>query len=160
MSKLLRKKQSNQSIKKRKSTRPKNQKKQKRKTRKTRKTNNFKGGSECNIVGFIKEVDIPKIISKQPKCQICNIQFNNPSYPPIYRTECCHVFHFNCLQNYCQDGITRNDQNNIFFPNCPVCNADISNDCMSTEAFKENFLDTDNFDSYLYNIYESQERMT
>lgn len=157
MTKLLRKNKSKKSIKKRKSTRQKYPKKPKRKTRKT---NNFKGGSECDIIGFIKEVDIPKIISKQPKCQICNIQFNNPSYPPIYKTECCHVFHFNCLEDNCKNQYNRNNDKSFFLPSCPICNRQIPIDCMNVEAFREKFLDTDNLDPYLYNIYESQERRT
>lgn len=118
MSKLLRKKQSINKRKKKYSTSKKiSSKKRKtsrtsrtsrrtsKKKRVTRKNNNIKGGSECEIKGYIKKNDIQKVVSKQPNCQICHEKFKIPSNTDngegddaIYRTECCHVFHLNCLE--------------------------------------------------------------
>jgi hypothetical protein len=158
MNKLLRKKKS---INKRKKISTK--KRRTKKKRITIKNNNIKGGTECEIRGYIKKNNIPKVVSNHPKCQICHEKFKIPTEADngegdeaIYRTECCHLFHLNCLENYCKNGITRNNMGNTFFPNCPVCNADISSDCLSVEAFREKFLDTQGLDDYLMNIYENQ----
>ena len=86
-------------------------------------------------------------------CPICHEEYGTTQ--AIYKTECGHIFHNNCLNDYCEhyDG-------NIV---CPMCRANIGeNACMDVWAFKNKALGRLNNDLYFRNnphvqsIYNSQ----
>jgi hypothetical protein len=173
MRKLFRKKLSKKIINKRK--RHNTKRKKRSANRVTKKPNNTtrnkRGSGEKDIMSFIKKEDIPTVVSKQPICQFCNQSFKIPSKSDtgvgddaIYKTSCGHIFHVNCLEHQCRKMLNQNKGNttitDFIHPKCPVCGSNISHDCISVEAFKEKYLDTDDLDTYLMNIYESQQSET
>lgn len=63
-------------------------------------------------------------------CPICHEKYGTAK--AIYKTNCNHIFHNDCLNEYCelqQGEIT-----------CPLCRADVGNLCMDVWAFKEHAL--------------------
>lgn len=73
-------------------------------------------------------------------CPICQLKYGKKK--AVYKTECNHVFHNDCLNDYCesQGGIIR----------CPICRTNLDYVCMDVWAFKEHALGENN-DSYLFN---------
>ena len=95
-----------------------------RKTRKTlkfRKTNKFRGGEN------------------EDKCPICLEEFDKNKI--IFNTDCNHKFHKLCLNIFC-----RKSTNKVEIP-CPLCNTNISKNCISIINEKP---DTE-FLSYMWN---------
>jgi hypothetical protein len=86
-------------------------------------------------------------------CPICHEEYGTTQ--AIYKTECGHIFHNNCLNDYCE-----HYGGNIV---CPICRANIGeNACMDVWAFKNKALGRPNNDLYFRNnphvqsIYNSQ----
>jgi hypothetical protein len=73
-------------------------------------------------------------------CPICHEEYGTTQ--GIYKTSCNHIFHNNCLNEYCE-------LNNGEIQ-CPVCRGDLGHTCMDVWAFKEKSLGTDN-DDKLFN---------
>jgi hypothetical protein len=60
-------------------------------------------------------------------CSICHENYGTSQ--AIYKTPCNHVFHNNCLNQYCEMY-----EGNIV---CPICRSDLGDSCMDVWAFKE-----------------------
>ena len=63
-------------------------------------------------------------------CSICHEPYGTTT--AIYKTPCRHIFHNDCLYNYC-----KSTNGKIV---CPVCRADVEEACMDVSAFKEKAL--------------------
>jgi hypothetical protein len=85
-------------------------------------------------------------------CTLCDKPYG--SSQAIFKTPCDHLFHNNCLNEYCEK-----NNNNI----CPVCGKDIGYSCTDVYAFKEKLLGDDKGNPLfegnekILNIYEGQE---
>jgi len=86
-------------------------------------------------------------------CSICHENYGTSQ--AIYKTPCNHVFHNNCLNQYCEMY-----EGNIV---CPICRSDLGDSCMDVWAFKEMALtDRDDVplpfqsDEHILNIYRNQ----
>jgi hypothetical protein len=64
------------------------------------------------------------------KCPICQDDYGKTE--AIFKTRCNHLFHNNCLYDYCVK-----NRGNI---KCPVCRSDIGYACTDVAGFKEKFL--------------------
>ena len=62
-------------------------------------------------------------------CPICQDRFGTTT--AVYKTNCKHIFHNNCLLKVCESQRRRE---------CPLCRKDIDEDCGYVRAFKENAL--------------------
>lgn len=63
-------------------------------------------------------------------CPICHDNYGTTK--AIYKTVCNHIFHNDCLNEYCEI-----QQGEIV---CPVCRADVEYACMDVWSFKNNSL--------------------
>ena len=63
-------------------------------------------------------------------CPICYEKYGTNN--AIYKTDCNHIFHNDCLNEYCE-----HTNGNI---TCPVCRADVGDACNAVWAFKEKML--------------------
>lgn len=89
--------------------------------------------------------------NKDDLCPICHEIYGIEH--AIFKTPCNHMFHNNCLDQYCETY-----EGNV---QCPVCRSNIGNSCMSVWAFKTKSLGNPDgkplFDSeHIYKIYNSQ----
>ena len=62
-------------------------------------------------------------------CPICQDIFGITT--AVYKTDCNHIFHNNCLLKTCESQE---------IPKCPVCRHELGYDCIDVWAFKENAL--------------------
>lgn len=96
-------------------------------------------------------LDITKY-NKNDLCPICHEDYGTEL--AIYKTPCNHMFHNNCLNQYCE-----HKNGDIV---CPVCRSDIDSSCIDVWAYKKKDLSnpdgTPLFDNeHVYEIYNSQE---
>ncbi len=93
--------------------------------------------------------DVDKYNPKD-KCSICYEEYGTTQ--AIYKTPCNHMFHNNCLNEYCE-----HHEGEIV---CPLCRADIEYTCMDVWAFKNKSLGSQKgiiFDNeHVDKIYNSQ----
>jgi hypothetical protein len=86
-------------------------------------------------------------------CPICLHEYGTSQ--AIFKTRCNHVFHNNCLNEYCDT-----HRGNI---KCPICRSDIGYACTDVWTFKEKLLGNPdgsplfNGNEHILNIYEGQE---
>jgi hypothetical protein len=69
----------------------------------------------------------------------------------IYKTSCGHIFHNNCLLDYCE---SRNGE-----IECPICRSNLEYECMNVWAFKHMSLDAStafNGNQHVLDIYNNQ----
>jgi hypothetical protein len=69
-------------------------------------------------------------------CPICYEKYGTTQ--GIYKTNCNHIFHNNCLNEYCE-----HNNGEIV---CPICRADVGYTCTDVWAFKEQLLGNMNGD--------------
>ena len=88
-------------------------------------------------------------------CPICLEKFADTPDKAIYKTDCGHIFHNDCILEICEQ---KNGD-----AKCPICRKPLENDCNDVYAFKEKVLgrmekpDEPYFeDSEIQNIYEKQ----
>lgn len=141
--------------------------------RKTKRNRKMKGGDPVSP-GFIKIKDIKHDENGESEiCAICQGSLLDISDKGIiYQLSCGHQFHNNCLSRWCDintekvdaqfkkdHGYNSNSPRNGHFREpvhfkCPICNRsniDESNDCLSMDAFKDNYLfDKEQFTSEEY----------
>lgn len=84
-------------------------------------------------------------------CPICHDEYGTTQ--AIFKTPCNHIFHNNCLNQYCE----HNNGNVV----CPVCRRDIGYSCTDVWAFENKALGnpegTPLFNNqHVYSIYNSQ----
>jgi len=119
-----------------------------RKSRKSRTTRNKKyvGGGD-----WIDNDTLPK----EDICPICHEEFSKTPEQAIYKTDCGHVFHNNCLNNMCESN-EKNNSNQV----CPICRADLytekSDQCTDVWAFANEALDTKDLDAKNLALYEGK----
>jgi hypothetical protein len=78
--------------------------------------------------GFVSQKHVPK-----DDCAICLKSLNNPK-KAVYRTQCGHFFHNNCLDQLCESS----------YPElkCPICRRILDEEeCSTFAAFKEKMFD-------------------
>ena len=142
-------------IKNIKKTQKKTRRNEKRRTRRSnkpsRKTRHSKkyfgvGGGEWIDSETLPEEDI---------CPICHEEFSKTPEQAVYKTDCGHVFHNNCLNRLCETS-----EKNSITPKCPLCREDLYNEksdqCTDVWAFANKALDTNDLDSKNKAIYEAQ----
>jgi Ring finger domain len=92
---------------------------------------------------------------KDDKCPICHDYFRETTDKVIYKTDCGHLFHNNCLNDYCNH-IGRNNPNRILNTiSCPICGRDLGYACIDVDAFQDKFLEA-NLSDKVREIYESE----
>ena len=84
------------------------------------------------------------------QCGICQRSFRETPGLAIYKTDCGHLFHNDCLYNKCIA-----NRNNWY---CPICNTRITEDqCTDVWAFKNKAMDErDIRNNEIRNIYINQ----
>jgi hypothetical protein len=134
--------------KKRKSKKRKSNKnnKTKRNKRKYKRKRTFRGGGTWIDNEKIPEEDI---------CPICHEEFSKTPEQAVYKTDCGHLFHNNCLNRVCETS-----EKNSITPTCPLCREDLNNEnsdqCTDVWAFANKALDTNDLDTKNKAIYENQ----
>jgi len=122
-----------------------------RKSRKSRKSiirrnKKYVGGGE-----WIDNDTLPK----EDICPICHEEFSKTPEQAVYKTDCGHVFHNNCLNNMCLSN-EKNNSNQV----CPICRADLntekSDQCTDVWAFANEALDTKDLDAKNLALYEGK----
>jgi hypothetical protein len=75
-------------------------------------------------------------------CSICHDDFGTQQ--AIYKTPCNHIFHNNCLNDYCENAgsiFASEDDEQMFMLPCPMCRANLDeNVCNDVWAFEEHAL--------------------
>jgi hypothetical protein len=78
-------------------------------------------------------------------CTLCDKEYGTSK--AIFKTPCDHLFHNNCLKDYCEDKEkeekikkVKNKEYKMEAPGCPVCGKDIGYSCIDVWAFKEKLL--------------------
>ncbi len=86
----------------------------------------------------------PKQYNPKDVCSLCLKKFGVKK--AVYKTQCNHIFHNNCLENYC-----KHNSDNI---QCPLCREFID-DCNRLRAFRKHLLDPNIFDNkHVKHIYD------
>jgi hypothetical protein len=134
---------------KKKHKKQKTKKNKKRNKRQSRKNKTFRGGGRWIDNETIPEEDI---------CPICFDDFSETPDQAVYKTDCGHVFHNNCLNKVCEI----NEKSNVE-PTCPICRADLNTDksdqCTDVWAFANKRLDTKDLDAKNLALYEGKPPM-
>ena len=140
------KKQKTKKNTKKKTKQSKRKSRKSRKFRKSRKNKTFRGGGKW--VG--EEDDLPETM-----CPICFDDFSETPDQAVYKTDCGHVFHNNCLNKYCIKNERRGNPQI-----CPMCRKDLntekSDQCTDVWAFKNKALATSRLDQKNREIYDRQ----
>ena len=88
-------------------------------------------------------------------CPICFDDFSETPDQAVYKTDCGHVFHNNCLNKYCTKNERRGNPQI-----CPMCRKDLntkkSDQCTDVWTFKNKALDTSSLDQKNRAIYDAQ----
>jgi hypothetical protein len=85
-------------------------------------------------------------------CPICHDNYGTTK--GIYKTECNHIFHNDCLNEYCE--LKHGEIS------CPICRGDVGDACMAVWAFKEKALGNPmsgplfNGNQHILDIYRNQ----
>jgi hypothetical protein len=120
--------------------------KKSRKSRKSRKNKTFRGGGKW----VVENDDLPETM-----CPICFYDFSETPDQAVYKTDCGHVFHNNCLNKYCIKNERRGNPQI-----CPMCRKDLntekSDQCTDVWAFKNKALATSRLDQKNREIYDRQ----
>jgi len=134
---------------KKKHKKQKTKKNKKRNKRQSRKNKTFRGGGRWVDNETIPEDDI---------CPICHEEFSKTPEQAVYKTDCGHVFHNNCLNSMCLSN-HKNDSS----PVCPICRADLNTDksdqCTDVWAFANELLDPKDLDAKNLALYEGKPPM-
>ena len=93
----------------------------------------------------------------QEVCPICLEKFNETPNKAIYKSDCGHIFHNDCLVKVCEG----TDMEKM---NCPLCRKPLEDDCNDVYAFREKVLGRQYApegapyfsDPEIQNIYENQ----
>jgi len=121
-------------------------KQSKRKSKKSRKNKTFRGGGKW----VVENDDLPETM-----CPICFDDFSETPDQAVYKTDCGHVFHNNCLNKYCIKNERRGNPQI-----CPMCRKDLntekSDQCTDVWAFKNKALATSRLDQKNREIYDRQ----
>ena len=125
-----------------------------RTSRKTRKNRKSTTRRNKKYVGGGKWID-NDTLPIEDLCPICHEEFSKTPEQAIYKTDCGHVFHNNCLNNMC-DSNHRNNSNQV----CPICRAELntekSDQCTDVWAFANEALDTRVLDAKNLALYEGK----
>jgi hypothetical protein len=117
----------------------------------TRKHKRYHGG---NTSKWFTYDELPED-KKDEKCPIYHEYFVETPDKVIYKTDCGHFFHNDCLNEYCNH-IGRNDPTrNINTITCPICGRDLGYACMDVDAFQDKSLET-NLSYNVREIYEGK----
>jgi len=123
--------------------------KTKRNKRKYKRKRTFRGGGEWIDNESLPEEDI---------CPICHEEFSKTPEQAVYKTDCGHVFHNNCLNSMCLS-----NHKNDSIPVCPICRADLntvkSDQCTDVWAFANELLDPKDLDAKNLALYEGRPPM-
>jgi hypothetical protein len=127
-------------------------KKQHYKKTKRSKNKMIVGGGE-----WLTDEELPEY-NKDDICVLCQEKFSETPDKAIYKTDCNHNFHNNCLNDYCVDYIKRYKTDENPYPEaiCPICKKDLGYDAMDVYAFAEKSLDT-KLNPNVKKIYDAQE---
>ena len=116
----------------------------KRKSQRSRINKKYLGGGDWIVNDNLPDEDI---------CPICHEKFSETPEQAIYKTDCNHVFHNNCLNEIC----IRSETGGVK-PTCPICRKELDlNECTDLWAFKEGVLDADGLKPEIKEIYDNQE---
>ena len=89
-------------------------------------------------------------------CSICQEPLGTQQ--AIYKTPCNHLFHNNCLNQYCEMEGRMDPQTGTFTLSCPLCRSNLDeNICNDVWAFREKVLGTPlpfQNDPHILHIYE------
>lgn len=96
-------------------------------TRKVRKSYKKRGGGE-------KWKTSDEITDKRDVCPICLVEFSETPNKAIYKTDCNHLMHNDCLSEYCE---IKED-----VAECPICRASLGDQCNDVSEFKDKNLGT------------------
>jgi len=95
------------------------------------------------------------VVVEDAMCPICHENFAETPNQAIYKSDCGHVFHNDCMLQVCQLPLDKRI--------CPMCRKPLEDDCSDVYAFKNKALvDPDNEeapyfeDIEIQNIYENQ----
>jgi len=142
--------------------------------RKTYKKKNHKRDKRRKRITYNRSGKFSKIRSKKYKgggtwvdndtlpekdvCPICHEEFSKTPRQAIYKTDCGHLFHNNCLNEVCETNERSNAQ-----PTCPICRRDLYSDnsdqCTDVWAFANKTLDTNDLDAKNLALYEGKPTM-
>jgi hypothetical protein len=148
--KRKRKSQRTYSIKKRRKNteRERNYKKKTKRNRNQRKNKkNYRGGDYNGEWLTYHELPEDK---KDELCSLCHVKFSETPDKVIYKTECGHLFHNKCLNDYCE----HHSELKIYAINCPICRKDLGWTCINVDAFSEKYLDSTDLSKKAKEIYE------
>jgi len=138
-------KKSKKKLKKQKTKKITNRK-TKRNKRKYKRKRTFRGGGKW----LTDDDDLPETM-----CPICFDDFSETPDQAVYKTDCGHVFHNNCLNKYCTKNERRGNPQI-----CPMCRKDLytdkSDQCTDVWAFANKRLDTKDLDAKNLALYENQ----
>jgi hypothetical protein len=115
----------------------------------TRRNKKYSGG------GRWIDLDNDNTFNADDECPICLQRFSDTPDLAIYKTDCNHIFHNNCLNRTCFiAGRAGND------PVCPYCRTDLETEdsmqCRDVYAFRNKRLDTSRLSATNRAIYEAQ----
>jgi hypothetical protein len=115
----------------------------------TRRNKKYSGG------GNWIDVDNDDTFNADDECPICLNRFSDTPELAIYKTDCGHIFHNNCLNRTCF--IAERAGND---PVCPYCRTDLETEdsmqCTDVYAFRNKTLDTSGLSATNRAIYEAQ----
>lgn len=154
--KRKRKSQRKYSIKKRRKNteRERNYKKKTKRNRNQHKKRNqnknkkiYRGGEYTGEWLTYRELPEDK---KDEICSLCHVKFSETPDKVIYKTECGHLFHNKCLNDYCE----HHSELKIYAINCPICRKDLGWTCINVDAFSGKYLDSTDLSKKAKEIYE------
>lgn len=119
----------------------------KRKSVKSNKHNKkYIGGNVINWFTF-DELDDK---DKNEKCPICYLEFSETQEQVLYKTDCNHIFHNDCLVDFCLYKYKYINEHGTK-PECPSCRAVLDTDkslqCLYVTMFKEKKLSSETIDA-------------
>jgi hypothetical protein len=102
------------------------------------------------IGGRVKRWYISSEIKPEEECAICVKSFEETPSEIIFKTDCGHLFHNNCLNQHCN--YSKNSTQK-----CPLCRRNITNDCTNVWNFKHMKMDNYSFTNpAVKQIYDAQ----
>lgn len=128
-----------------------NYKKKSKKTKKNRNQNKnkkiYRGGEYTGEWLTYHELPEDK---KGEICSLCHVKFSETPDKVIYKTQCGHLFHNKCLNDYCE----HHSELKIYAINCPICRKDLGWTCINVDAFSGKYLDSTDLSKKAKEIYE------